>query len=186
MRRGLYMKPEESRFGTLPPSREGMISALTQKGTKSYTAGVSAYNKLGLTTQVPNTFILRGGASNSKIKIGGTKIEIKAGRSPKFKKDIPLMMILDSLREIKLIPDSTISEALKILKVKILELDKSQMIRLIDLALDDKPSVRALLGAILDEKNPEITERLFKSLNSLTTFKVGASELVYSKKWKIK
>ncbi len=185
VRRGLYMKPEESRFGSLPPNREAMISALTQQGWKSYTAGVSAYNKLGLTTQVPNTFILRGGASNSKIKIGGTKIEIKAGRSPKLKKDIPLMMILDSLREIKLIPDSTINEAIQILRFKVLELEKGQKVRLVDLALKDKPSVRALLGAILDEKNPEITDRLYKSLNSLTTFKVGAV-LKYAQKWRIK
>jgi hypothetical protein len=185
LRRGLYMKPEDSRFGALPPNREAMIAALTQQGWKSYTAGVSAYNKLGLTTQVPNTFILRGGASNSKIKIGGTKIEIKAGRSPQLKKDIPLMMILDCLREIKLIPDSTVNEATQKLREKIFELSKIQKVRLIDLAMKDKPSVRALLGAIVDEQNPEITDRLFKSLNSLTTFKIGAI-LKYAEKWRIK
>lgn len=186
IRRGLYMKPKESRFGLMPPSREAIIAAITQQGRKSYTAGLSAYNKLGLTTQVPNTFILRGGVTNSLIRIGGTKIEIKSGRSPKSKKDIPLMMILDSLREIKIIPDSTLDEAVQILKSKIFELDKIQNIRLVDLAIKDKPVVRAILGAILDEKNPEITNRLFVSLNPLTSYKIGASKLEFSKKWKIK
>ena len=186
VRRGLYMKPKQSRFGALPPSSEAMLSALTQKGRKSYTAGLSAYNKLGLTTQVPNTFVLRGGVSDTKLKIGGTKIEIKAGRSPKSKSEIPLLMILDSLREVKLIPDSTLDEAIKILKAKIFAFDKNQKVKLVDLALDDKPVVRALLGAILDEVNPEITARLLASLNPLTSFKLGLSGLKFSKKWKIK
>ena len=186
VRRGLYMKPKQSRFGALPPSSEAMLSALTQKGRKSYTAGLSAYNKLGLTTQVPNTFVLRGGVSDTKLKIGGTKIEIKAGRSPKSKSEIPLLMILDSLREVKQIPDSTVNDAIRILKVKIFSYDKIQKIKLIDLALTDKPVVRALLGAIIDEVNPEITERLKKSINPLTSFKLGVTNLQYSKRWKIK
>lgn len=186
VRRGLYMKPKESRFGSLPPSREAMISAITQQGRKSYSAGVSAYNKLGLTTQVPNTFILRGGLTNSKMKIGGTRIEIKAGKSPKLKKDIPLMMILDSIREIKLIPDTTLNEAMKVLKRKVFEFDKKQKVRLVDLALNDKPVVRAILGAFLDEVNPEITARLLDSLNPLTSYKLGAVDLKFATKWKIK
>lgn len=186
LRRGLYMKPKKSRFGPLPPSSESTLSALTHKGKKSYPAGASAYNKLGLTTQVPNTFILRGGASSTKLNIGGTKIEIKSGKSPKSKKEIPLLMILDSLREIKQIPDSVADEAIRILKAKIFSFDKLQRIKLIDLALDDRPMVRALLGAIIDEVNPEITDRLAKSLNPLTNFKIGLTNLLYSKKWKIK
>jgi len=186
VRRGLYMKPKESRFGSLPPSREAVITALTQQGRKSYTAGVSAYNKLGLTSQVPNTFVLRGGVSNSKIRISGTRIEIKSGKSPKKKKDIGLMMILDSIREIKIIPDSTLKETIQVLKATILELDKNQKVRLVDLALTDKPMVRAILGAILDEENPEITSRLFKSLNPLTSYKIGNVFLKFAQKWKIK
>lgn len=186
VRRGLYLKPKESRLGTLPPSREAVIAAITQKGTKSYLAGVSAYNKLGLTTQVSNVFILKGGATNSEFKIGGTRIEIKAGKAPKFKKDIPLLMILDSMREIKQIPDTSIDESIQILKGKISELDKLQKLRLIELALEDKPMVRAILGVILEEMNPEITNRLADSMNSLTTFKLGVTTLRFMKNWKIK
>lgn len=186
VRRGFYLKPKESRLGTLPPSREAVIAAITQKGTKSYLAGVSAYNKLGLTTQVSNVFILKGGATNSEFKIGGTRIKIKAGKAPRFKKDIPLLMILDSMREIKQIPDTSIEESIQILKGKISELDKLQKLRLVELALEDRPMVRATLGAILDEMNPEITNRLSSSLNTLTTFKVGTNSLKFAKKWKIK
>lgn len=186
VRRGLYLKPKESRLGTLPPSREAIIAAVTQQGTKSYLSGLSAYNRLGLTTQVPNVFTLKGGLTNSEFKIGGTRIEIKAGKAPKFKKDVPLLMLLDSIREIKQIPDTNVDDSLQILKGRISALDKLQKLRMVDLALEDKPMVRAVLGALLDEVNPEITNRLLKSLNTLTTFKVGATSLKFAKKWKIK
>lgn len=186
VRRGLYLKPKESRLGILPPSREAIIAAVTQQGSKSYLSGLSAYNRLGLTTQVPNVFTLKGGATNSEFKIGGTRIEIKAGKVPRFKKDIPLLVLLDSIREIKQIPDTSVDESFQILKGKISDLDKRQKIRMVDLALEDKPMVRAVLGSLLDEVNPEITDRLLKSLNTLTTFKVGATSLKFAKKWKIK
>ena len=186
VRRGLYLKPKETKLGTLPPSREAVISAITQKGSKSYLSGLSAYNRLGLTTQVPNVFTLKGGATNSEIKIGGTRIEIKAGKSPKSRKDIPLLMLLDSMRDIKQIPDSSIKDSLQIFKGRISSMDKLQKLKLVDLALKDKPMVRAILGAILDEMNPEITERLTKSMNPLTSFKLGETALKFAKKWKIK
>lgn len=186
IRRGLYLKPKSSRFGDLPATSEAIISGFGMKGKKSYTSGLLAFNKLGLTTQVPNVLTLRGGSSNTSFRIGGTKVEVKAGRSPKTKRDVPLMMILDSLREIKNIPDTSLKESIQILKKKISELDKGQKVRLVSLSLDDKPMVRALVGAILDEMNPEITETLLKSLNTLTSYKIGETGLVFSKKWKIK
>jgi hypothetical protein len=186
VRRGLYLKPKQSKLGTLPPSREAVISAITQKGSKSYLSGLSAFNRLGLTTQVPNVFTLKGGATNTKIKIGGTRIEIKAGKSPKSIKDIPLLMLLDSMREIKKIPDTSVEDSLQILKGKIGSLDLGQKLKLIDLALEDKPMVRAILGAILDELNPELTTRLAESMNPLTSFILGETSLKFEKKWKIK
>lgn len=186
LRRGFYLKPKDSRFGSLPPNSGAMIAAIGLQGKKSYISGLSAFNKLGLTTQVPNIISLKGGVTNSSFKAGGTRIEVKAGRSPKAPRDIPLLVLLDSLREIKSIPDSNVDESVKILKKKISELDKNQKVRLVSLALADKPKVRALLGAILDESNPEITEILFQGLNQLTTYKIGISSLEFARKWRIK
>jgi len=186
LRRGMYMKPKQSKFGPLPPSKDEMLAAITNRGKKSYSAGLSAYNEMGLTSQVPNSYILRGGRSDLKFVLGGTNINIKAGKSPKFKSDIPLLMILDSIREIRLIPDSTLAETIQILRNKILILDKNAKIRLVDLSLKDKPFVRAFVGAVIDECNPEITFRLSKSLNPLTTYKIGKTGLKFANDWKIK
>ena len=75
---------------------------------------------------------------------------------------------------------------MKVLKRKVFEFDKKQKVRLVDLALNDKPVVRAILGAFLDEVNPEITARLLDSLNPLTSYKLGAVDLKFATKWKIK
>ena len=186
IRRGLYMVPKESRFGTIPPDSKAVIKAISKQGKKSYLSGASASNKLGLTTQVPNIIILRGGASDSSIEIGGIKIEIKAGKSPTKKNDIPLMTILDLIRGIKMIPDTTLMEVISFLKFKVGQLTKNQKNRLVTLAFDDKPMVRAIIGAILDEQNPEITSTLYESLNVLTSYNIGDTGLKFAKKWMIK
>ena len=186
IRRGLYMVPKESRFGSMPPDSNAVVEAISKQGKKSYLSGVSASNKLGLTTQVPNIIILRGGASDSSIEIGGIKIEIKAGKSPTKKNDIPLMTVLDLIRGIKKIPDSTLIEVISVLKFKVGQLTKNQKNRLVTLALGDKPMVRAIIGAILDEQNPEITNALYESLNVLTSYNIGDTKLEFAKKWRIK
>ncbi|MCK5882328.1 MAG: hypothetical protein KAG61_01460 [Bacteriovoracaceae bacterium] len=186
IRRGLYMVPKESRFGSLPPASSSVINVLSRQGKKSYESGVSAANKLGLTTQVPNTIELTGGAADSSIEIGSIKIKIKAGKSPAKKSDIPLMVLLDLIRGIKKIPGSTLVEVISVLKFKVDQLAKIKKVRLVTLALKDKPMVKAVLGAILDELNPEVTSTLYESLNSLTSYQLGNTGLKFSKKWRIK
>ncbi len=185
IRRGLYMVPKESRFGSLPPSIDSVVKVLSKQGRRSYAAGATAANKLGLTTQVPNTIVLTGG-SDADIEIGSIKIKIKAGKSPAKKSDIPLMMLLDLIRGIKNIPGTTLIEAISILKFRVDQLTKNKKVRLVTLAIKDKPMVKAILGAILDELNPEITGSLYEILNPLTSYKVGETGLKFSNKWRIK
>ncbi len=186
IRRGLYMVPKESRFGPLPPNSDAVVKVLSKQGRKSYASGATAANKLGLTTQVPNTIVLTGGVADADIEIGSIRIKIKAGKSPELKSDIPLMMLLDLIKGIKKIPDSTLIEAISILKFRVGQLTKKEKLRIVTLALKDKPVVKAILGAILDELNPEITGPLYKSLNPLSSYNVGKTGLEFAKKWKIK
>lgn len=186
IRRGLYMIPKESRFGSLPPNSDSVVRVLSKQGRRSYAAGATAANKLGLTTQVPNTIVLTGGGADVVIEIGSIKIKIKAGKSPAKKSDIPLMMLLDLIRGIKKIPGSTLVEAISILKFRVDQLTKNEKVRLVTLATKDKPMVKAILGAILDELNPELSGSLYETLNPLTSYKVGETGLKFSSKWRIK
>ena len=100
-----------------------------------------------------------------------------------------MLQILDSIRYIKKIPDTTISSAftrlIEIIK-KLSKVDKASLIRL---ALKYPPATRGLLGAILEETgNRSLTEPLSKFLNPITTYKLPGAEKVLSSanKWNIK
>ena len=54
---GVFYKPKQSAFGELRPREEELLKPyLFQDGKRiAYITGVSLYNRMGLTTQVPNT-----------------------------------------------------------------------------------------------------------------------------------
>jgi len=58
--RGNYYKPVKSVIGDLNPDENQVIRVLTQKGyeTVSYVTGLTAYNTLGLTSQVSNSITI--------------------------------------------------------------------------------------------------------------------------------
>ncbi|OQY31408.1 MAG: hypothetical protein B6241_14010 [Spirochaetaceae bacterium 4572_59] len=54
IRKGLYAKPELSRFGSIPVSPEKVVSAMAREFRANISpSGASALNALGLTTQLP-------------------------------------------------------------------------------------------------------------------------------------
>ena len=116
-----------------------------------------------------------------RIKYRKSDIEFKS-------EDVNLLQLLDSLQDIKKIPDAVVSDIYIGIKEKILLLPSEKIKRLVQLSKDRKPQVRALVGSILDEKNPDFALSLFKSLNSLSVYKIGLSESIVpnKKKWKIK
>jgi hypothetical protein len=101
-----------------------------------------------------------------------------------------LLGILDALKDIKSISDTSASKAVTMLMAKIKEFTKKDIESLIQYALLYPPRVRALLGAIIEnifsyEFN---LERLRESLNPLTTFKLGINniDLPTIQNWNIK
>jgi hypothetical protein len=105
------------------------------------------------------------------------------------RENIPLLQLLDSLRFIKKIPDSSVQNSCKILQNLISDLSEKKQKPLIRLAMKYPPSTRALLGAMLcDLGRDEITEKLKKSLNPLTSYtNPGISEVLLSaSEWNVK
>jgi hypothetical protein len=101
-----------------------------------------------------------------------------------------LLGILDAIKDIKNIADTSTAQALKILMAKIIQLDKKELESLLQYALQYPPRVRALLGAIVEYqfKNKYDTAALQKTLNPTTIFKLGVKEtdLPTMKNWKLK
>lgn len=177
--KGKYYKPEKTPFGELQPDQEQVVKDLLEDDGKviGYLTGYSIYNKLGLTSQVSNTIQIGRNQIRPKLKRERYTISFIKQKNIITRQNIPLLQILDSIKYIKKIPDSSIKGSLeRLLKIieKLLDNDKKELVRL---SLKYPPSTRALLGAVLQEINEEsITKTLKISLNPITKYKIpGAS-----------
>lgn len=189
--KGKFYKPETGVFGTLKPGTYQIVKDLLERNGKTigYLTGFSAFNKLGLTTQVSGTIEIGSNSAKKPRKRGVYKIRFILQNNTIYKDDIYLLQILDSIRFIKRIPDATTDESCEKLKLLIKSLTTSEKDRLIKLALKYNPGTRALTGAILDNiAKGDKTDTLFNSLNPTSSYKIGLSDNILRNrnKWRIR
>ncbi|MEX1001762.1 MAG: DUF6088 family protein [Crocinitomicaceae bacterium] len=186
--KGKYYKPEETPFGSLNPEQYQIVKDLLEKQGKliGYITGLGIYNQLGLTTQVSNVIQIGRNNFRPPLKRGKYKILFIKQKNIITKESVPLLQILDSIRYIKKIPDTTIDEACGRIISLIQKLSKEDINRLIRLAIKYNPATRALLGAILETIGKKGSE-LGSSLNPITKYKMGISKNVLPtmKNWNI-
>lgn len=188
--KGKYYKPEKTPFGELQPNQYQVVKDLMEEDGKvtGYLTGYSIYNELGLTTQVSNTIQIGKNVVRPKFKRGKYTIRFVRQKNTITKENIPLLQILDSIRYIKKIPDTTIVKSAKRLKSIISDLPEEEKQTMVRLAKKYPPSTRALLGAILEDlRDTQFTEKLRSSLNPITTYNLpGVSEaLPTAENWNI-
>ncbi len=189
--KGKYYKPEHSPFGELPPDQSQIVKDLLGSGGKAhgYLTGVSIYNTLGLTTQIGSIIQIGRNEPRASFKRGRHTISFVKQKNTISKDNIPLLQLLDALRFIKKIPDSSIEESCRILRNRISMLSEKEQSHIVRLALKYQPSTRALLGAILSELAREnLVTKLKNSLNPLTSYVIpGISEVLpLAIRWNIK
>jgi len=189
--KGKYYKPEKTVFGKLQPNQYQVVKDLLEQKGKiiGYLTGYSIYNQLGLTTQVSNTIQIGKNEIRSSFQRGRFKISFIKQKNNITKENIPLLQILDAIRYVKKIPDSTIESACKRILVILKELSEKDKKTIVRLAQKYPPAARALLGAILDEIGEvELSKPLLKSLNPITKYKIFSTDKVLSttEKWNIK
>lgn len=189
--KGKFYKPKNSQFGELKPDIYQVVKDLLEKDGKiiGYLTGYSIYSQLGLTTQVYNTIQIGVNGEKKATKRGLYKIKFIKQPNKITKENIPLLRILDSIRNIKKIPDTTVEDSCIRLKAIINDLEMSDQEMLIKLALKYNPATRALVGAIIENVNSKLdTENLYKTLNPATSysFKISEKTLPNQHKWFIK
>ena len=189
--KGRFYKPKMTEFGELPPDNYQLVKDLLEKNGKiiGYLTGYTAFNELGLTTQVP--FALQIGVANEKkaIKRKFYRINFIKQHNEIIKENIYLLQLLDCLRFFKNIPDSMPDETCCRLLLLLKELEKQQREEIKKLSLRYTPQATALLGAMLETLNPkENTAEMLNTLNPQTFYKLGISDniLFNQKKWNIK
>lgn len=188
--KGKFYKPESTPFGDLQPDRRQIVKDLLEEDGKTtgYLTGLSIYNQLGLTTQVSNTLQIGKNQIRPSFKRERYTITFIQQKNTITRENIPLLQVLDAIRYIKKIPDTTIESSCKrfqaILK-GVSDKDKKSLVRL---ALKYPPATRALLGALFEQiRKTDLTDRLLQSLNSITKYKLegGTKVLSTADKWNI-
>lgn len=188
--KGKYYKPENTPFGNLQPKQAQIVKDLLEDNGRitGYLTGYSIYNQLGLTTQVSNTIQIGKNEIRPSFKRERYTISFIKQKNTITKENIPLLQILDAIRYIKRIPDSTIELSCRRLLAILGNLLEKDKITLVRLALKYPPVTRALLGAMLDQlKQTDLTQSLLKSLNPITKYKLpGVAKILLStEKWNI-
>lgn len=188
--KGVFYKPKQSVFGEIAPNYGDQLRQyLLEKGKRiGYETGVSLYNKMGLTTQMAYQIKIASRSKRIFINRGALKATAVKSYAEVTDDNFELLGLLDAIKDIKAIPDCSITKAVAIISSKIQSLSDSQLDELIKYALLYPSRVRALLGAILEKsKSCSKTVALKDSLNPLTKIKLGISDndLPAIKNWNI-
>jgi len=189
--KGKFYKPRKTEFGMSKPAVKQVVKDLIEKDGKriGYLTGYSVYNALYLSTQISNTLQIGINKYRHAIKRGQYKISFVVQPNTINKNNVELLQILDSVRFIAQIPATTTDEACLRLQQIFRELSTEKQKRLVKLSLKYTDYVRALCGAMLEQigADSELLDRLKKSLQGLTTYKIPVSETALStkSKWNI-
>lgn len=175
--KGRYYIPRKTRFGELCPTINEVVKDLLVKDNKAigYISGIPAYAKLGLTTQIAGSIKIGSSTYRRPTKRQGYEIKTFIQKNQITKETIPLLQILDAIRDFREIPAATPSYVIKNIIRIIKSLPQPQIESIITLSQGYSGYIRAILGAILELLCIR-TDALKKSLNWVTIYKLGIDE----------
>ena len=187
---GVFYKPKQTIFGELMPREEELLKNYLFENDKriAYITGLSLYNKLGLTTQVPKTIKIASRDKRIFASIGNIKGKPVKSYIDVSDKNYYILEILDALKDFKQIPDMDKKSGLLLLADRIKKWEKKDKTLLIKYALKYPPRVRAILGAILENFiTSEDVKPLKESLNPLSQYEYNIAETILpnAKNWNI-
>lgn len=189
--KGIFYKPEMTVFGSLGPDYNVLLNNFLYRDKKrvGYITGGELYNRLNLTTQNYFRTKIATNRSRKKIEKGWLKTSTVKSYVDITEENYQLLGILDAIKDIRNIADTSTTKAIKILAAKMEKFDKTAIESLIEYALQYPPRVRALLGAIVEDRfgNKFNLETLQTSLNPSTSYKlkVKKSDLSTIKNWNL-
>lgn len=188
---GVFYKPKNTVFGELKPREEELIKPYLFEQNKriAYVTGLSLYNRMGLTSQVPGTVKVASRVKRIRAKIGDIEIKPVKSYINVTNDNYYLLEILDVLKDFKIIPDLDKRMLVNVLVNKIRKLNKGDLSRMMKFALQYPPRTRALLGALINIAEPKADMNiLLKSINPLTQYNLGISDNILPtvKKWNIR
>lgn len=188
--KGNFYIPKKGLSGRRKPSDGEIIRSTIYKDNRlcGYITGLSLYNQLGLTPQLPRTITIAFRGGRQQKEFGTICINTVVSRKPIEEKNIRLLQYLDALKDIKNIPDSDVNLSLKIIRRYISELPRGEQSQLASLAENYyPPQVRALVCLLFSSLQLPAPDSLELSLNPLTVYrlKLDQSQWPMARKWNI-
>lgn len=189
--KGTYRLPLQSRFGPVPVSEQQVLQVLLQASNKKlrgYPTGVAAFNRLGLTTQVTQEIEIATSRPGRPKKVGNVRVRFVQSRGEVKLEEVTLRQLLDALRQLKRLPDTSPATALLRLREQVNQLPPADKTKVVRLAQGYNPATRAILGALLEGLGEnKLATKLKAGLNPLTSYKLGLSEQVLPNRapWRI-
>lgn len=189
--KGRFYKPRKTQFGELRPSVYQIAKDYIERNGKltGYITGYSAYNALGLTTQISSYIQIGTNKSRRSVKREKYTISFILQRNPITRNNIEILRILDAVRFFREIPATTPDDACVRLKEIIRNLSNEQKGMLVKCLMNYTNYVRALCGAILEDVgcDKNLLESIRTSLNGVTEYRLPISEMVLPTKqnWRI-
>ena len=174
--KGRFYKPRKGALGDVPVGDEERLrDALYRNGRRAgYITGPALYNRLGLTTQMPKTIVIAVNGATQIKDFGTMRVKLLARRAPISDSTVPLLEILDILRDARKVPDAAVGRVIQTMTRRLTELTPAKRKKLQRLALDYYNSgTRALLGMLLTRCQKDVLPELKASLNPTTRFDLG-------------
>lgn len=181
--KGRFYKPKKTMFGNLKPCQEEVVKDLLEKDGKiiGYLTGVSIFGQLGLTTQISNIIEIGVKGKKNNTSRGMYTIRFVQQANQITRSNIPLLQLLDSIKNIKRISDTTPDNSYNRISAIIKSLDEKSLDLMIKLAMKYNPMTRAIAGAIIEELYGEEKATILRdTLNPITIYKVGLTKKVLS------
>ncbi|MDB9312848.1 DUF6088 family protein [Spirulina sp. CS-785/01] len=184
--KGIYYHPRQTRFGKSRPSQSGLHRLL--EGYTLHPAGITASSLLGFTTQNSPAGEFATTARSIPRKLLGERVKLYTNRPKTWENLSPKeAAILDFLRQKGQLSDLSPEQTKQLL----LEHFQKQSCypKLVKIALEEPPRVRAILGAIGQELgcNYSSLKQLKNNINPQTRFDFGVLRcLKYAKDWQAK
>jgi hypothetical protein len=188
---GIFYKPKQTAFGVLRPNEEELLKTyLFENGKRiAYITGLSLYNRMGLTTQVPRTIKIASRDKRIYASVGTVKGKPVKSYIDVTDKNYYLLEILDAVKDFNQIPDLNAESGILILTERLKKLSQKELDQIIQFALKYPPRARALIAAMLELIDNKLDTILLKnSLNPLSKFEYNIKEgvLPNALNWRIK
>lgn len=117
-RRGIYLRPVESRFGVRAPSVEKVVEETkVRSGETIVSSGAAAANHLGLTRQVPVRQVYLTSGPSRRLRLGKQVVEFK--HAPSWQLTLPNRRAGDVVRALAWMGPETAERALRSVSQKL-------------------------------------------------------------------